>query len=238
MMKPFIQMIHSWIVVIWTVLATMILGSAAIVTSLFSKNANVPHIIGRMWAKSILWVSRVKVDLRGMSHIDPASSYVFMANHQSFFDIPVLLGHLPCQFRWLAKMELFKIPLFGHAMRGAGYISIDRSNRNAAIKSLETAAQKIKNGASVMIFPEGTRSHDGRLRPFKKGGFFLALDSGAPIIPIVIRGTREVMPKRTLRIQSGKVKLDVHMPIESTNYCHETKDGLLEKVRNIFPDHL
>ncbi len=231
-------MVHSWIVIIWTVLATIIMGSVAIVTSLVSKNGNIPHLVGRYWARSILWVSRVKVDVGGRAHIDSSISYVFMANHQSFFDIPVLLGHLPCQFRWLAKIELFKIPLFGYAMRGAGYISIDRSNRHAAIESLETAAQKIKDGVSVLIFPEGTRSRDGHLRPFKKGGFFLSIDSSAPIIPIVIRGTRRIMPKKTLRIQPGRVKIDIQKRIESTDYCRKTKDDLLEKVRNIFPDYL
>lgn len=238
MMKSLIQMIHSWVVIIWTVLATIVMGAAAIIVSLGSKDGNVSHLIGRSWARSILWVSRVKVEIQGRAHIDLSQSYVFMANHQSLFDIPVMLGHLPCQFRWLAKVELFKIPLFGQAMKGAGYISIDRSNRDVAIKSLETAAQKIKDGVSVLIFPEGTRSRDGRLQPFKKGGFFLAIDSGAPIVPIVIHETGQIMPKKTLRIQSGTVKLNIQKPIESTSFCHKTKGDLLEKVHNIFAEHL
>ncbi len=237
MIKLFFQMVHSWIVISWTILATIIMGTVAIVASLVSKNGDIPHLVGRYWARSILWVSRVKVDVGGSTHIDSSISYVFMANHQSFFDIPVLLGHLPCQFRWLAKIELFKIPLFGRAMRGAGYISIDRSNRSAAIESLETAAQRIKDGVSVLIFPEGTRSRDGHLQPFKKGGFFLAIDSGVPIVPIVIQGTQKIMPKKTLRIQPGQVKIDVHTPIESKDYRRENKDDLIEKVRNVFSYH-
>jgi 1-acyl-sn-glycerol-3-phosphate acyltransferase len=238
MMKTLGKMIHSWLVILWTILAMGVLGSAAIGVSLFSKNGHIPHLLGRIWARSILWVACVKVEMQGIAHIDPAHSYVFMANHQSFFDIPILLGHLPCQFRWLAKKELFKIPLFGQAMRGAGYISIDRSNRSRAIQSLEAAAQKIKNGVSILIFPEGSRSRDGRLRPFKKGGFFLSIDSGASIVPISIHGASEIMPKKTLRIQSGRVKVKVHPPIDSTNFCHETKDDLIKNVRQVFPDRL
>lgn len=238
MKLSFAQRIHSWVIVLWTIMSIVIMGSAAVVVAFFSKDGHVPHLIGRFWAKSILWISRVKVDVQGKDHLDPEVSHVFMANHQSFFDIPVLLGELPCQFRWLAKAELFKIPLFGAAMRGAGYISIDRSDRHAAIKSLKIAAGKIKNGVSVLIFPEGTRSRDGRLRPFKKGGFFLAIDSGVPIIPIVIHGTREIMPRDTLDIRPGKVRVDIHMPIKSTDYCRDTRDDLLKKVRNEFTGQL
>ena len=117
----------------------------------------------------ILFVSRIKVTVKGISNIDPSKSYIFMPNHQSNFDIPVLLGCLPAQFRWLAKAELFRIPLFGRAMRGCGYISIDRSNRKSAFRSLQKAADTIRNGVSVLIFPEGTRSLDGKIRSFKKG---------------------------------------------------------------------
>ncbi len=237
-MRAIIQWCHSWIVVVWTIVAIGVMGSAAIVTSFFSKNGNIPNLIARFWARSILWVGRVNVEITGHSHIDPARSHVFMANHQSLFDIPVLLGHLGCQFRWLAKVELFKIPLFGLAMQRAGYISIDRSNRPAAIKSLAAAARKIKNGVSVMIFPEGTRSREGRLRPFKKGGFYLAIDSGAPIVPVVIRGTRHIMPKKTLRIQSGTVTVHVFPPIESSKFSHDTRNELIAEVRRTFPDQV
>src|SRR5210317_685359 len=125
---------------------------------------------------------------------------ILMPIHQSNFDIPVLLGRLPVQFRWLAKAELFKIPIFGRGMRGCGYISIDRSNRKSAFQSLAEAATKIRNGVSVLIFPEGTRSRDGKILPFKKGGFVLSVDAGVPIVPIVIYNTGSIMPKGRLRI--------------------------------------
>jgi 1-acyl-sn-glycerol-3-phosphate acyltransferase len=161
-----------------------------------------------------------------------------MSNHQSNFDIPVLLGHLNVQFRWLAKMELFKIPIFGHAMRKAGYISIDRNNREAAFESLKAAAHKIKSGVSILIFPEGTRSRDGKMRPFKKGGFVMALDSGAPIVPIVLTGTRSIMTKGRFRINPGKVSMMIHQPIQTSEYTRETKDALMERVRRVICEGL
>jgi 1-acyl-sn-glycerol-3-phosphate acyltransferase len=190
------------------------------------------HLAARFWARSILFASRIQVTVKGTSHIDPSKSYIYMSNHQSNFDIPVLLAFLKVQFRWLAKAELFKIPLFGYAMKRAGYISIDRSNRRAAFASLKRAADSIRNGVSIIIFPEGTRSLDGNIRSFKKGGFALAVDSGVPIVPVILHGTRFIMPKERLQIKPGNVLLEITEPIDTANYTRKTKDDLLEKVRN------
>jgi 1-acyl-sn-glycerol-3-phosphate acyltransferase len=195
------------------------------------------HHIARFWGKSILVVSRIKVTVKGMSNIDPSSPYIYMPNHQSNFDIPVLLGHLTVQFRWLAKRELFKIPIFGRAMRNVGYISIDRSNRQSAFESLKVAADKIKSGVSVLIFPEGTRSRDGKIRPFKKGGFVMAIDSGVPIVPVVITGTRAIMPKGKFRVYPGQVSMVIHKPIDTSTYTRETKEALMEKIRSVICDN-
>jgi 1-acyl-sn-glycerol-3-phosphate acyltransferase len=159
-----------------------------------------------------------------------------MANHQSNFDIPVLLGHLKVQFRWLAKMELFKIPVFGRAMRKAGYISIDRHHRESAFESLKVASSKIKSGVSVLIFPEGTRSRDGKIRPFKKGGFVMAIDSGVPIVPVVITGTRAINPRGSFRVYPGRVSMVIHKPIATSTYTRQTKEALMEKVRRVICD--
>jgi 1-acyl-sn-glycerol-3-phosphate acyltransferase len=157
-----------------------------------------------------------------------------MSNHQSNFDIPVLLAYFNVQFRWLAKAELFKIPLFGLAMQRAGHISIDRFTRDSAIESLEKAAATIiKDKGSVFIFPEGTRSRDGKIGPFKKGGFVLAVDSGVPIVPVIIHGTWRIMSKQGMRIKSGNVVLEIRKPVETTHYTRKTKEDLMEKVRQI-----
>jgi 1-acyl-sn-glycerol-3-phosphate acyltransferase len=141
-------MIRTAFIILWVVLSTAVLGIIAIIISFFTRIGNPVHIIARIWAKLILIVSGIEVNVKGLSNINPSQSYIYMCNHQSNFDIPVLLGCLPVQFRWLAKTELFKIPIFGRAMRGAGYVEIDRFNRESAIESIEEAARKMKNGVS------------------------------------------------------------------------------------------
>ena len=230
-------MIRTLYILTWVVLATLVCGILVIVLSFFVRSGNPLHKIARFWGKSILVVSGVKVCVKGLSNIDLSAPYIYMPNHQSNFDIPVLLGHLTVQFRWLAKMELFKIPIFGRAMRKAGYISIDRYHRESAIESLKVAANKIKNGVSVLIFPEGTRSRDGKIQPFKKGGFVMAIDSGIPIVPVVITGTRAIMPKGRFRVYPGHVSMVIHKPIDTSTYIRETKEVLMESVRRVICDN-
>ncbi len=218
---------------LWVVLTTIFWGTIAIIISFFTRTGNPVHIIARIWARGILYVSRIRVKVNGLNQIDPSQSYVYMSNHQSNFDIPVLLAHLPVQFRWLAKAELFKIPLFGRAMQGAGYVKIDRFNQESAFQSIKEAATKMKDGVSVMIFPEGTRSLDGRIRPFKKGGFIMAVDAGVPIVPIVLQGTWSIMEKSSLQINTGDVVMNLEKPIATTNYSRQNKDELIEAVRRV-----
>ena len=234
MLTSFRHFVMTIIILLWTILATIIIGTIVIITSLFSKTGNVPHLLARSWANSILWVSGVKVKVHGAEKLDLNRSFIYMANHQSNADIPVALGRLPVQFRWLAKEELFKIPLFGRAMRGVGYISIDRSNRKKAFESLKRAAETIRNGTSVLIFPEGTRSPDGRILPFKKGGFILAVDAGVPIVPIIIHGTRKIVPKGHLLIHPAPIVIQILDPVETADCTRKNKDALLEKIRTIF----
>lgn len=226
-------MIRTFIVMAWTVAATILLAIIAILVSLVDPTGKAPHLVARTWAKSILIAGRIKVKVKGLSKIDPAASYIYMCNHQSNFDIPVLLAYLKVQFRWLAKAELFRIPLFGFAMRRTGYISIDRTNRKSAFKSLKKAAKTIREGASVIIFPEGTRSPDGNISPFKKGGFVLAIDSGVPIVPIILHGTRSIMPKKQLRIVPGTVLVEITDPIDISGYTLKNKEALMDRIRGI-----
>jgi 1-acyl-sn-glycerol-3-phosphate acyltransferase len=226
-------MIRTAYIFLWVVLSTLVLGILAIILSFFSRTGNSVHRVARLWGRGILLVSRVRVSVKGLSRINPTRSYIYMSNHQSNFDIPVLLAHLPVQFRWLAKAELFKIPIFSRAMRGAGYVRIDRFNRESAIESIKEAAAKMKDGVSVMLFPEGTRSRDGSIQPFKKGGFVMAVDTGAPIVPIVLRGTWPIMAKSSWQINAGDVILQIENPIDTTGYTRETKDDLIETVRSV-----
>lgn len=225
-------MIKTLFIIVWTILVTIYYGTMAIILS-YLGSSRIVHRVAQLWAGSILLASGIRVKVRGLALADPDRSYIFMSNHQSNFDIPVLLAHLPVEFKWLAKAELFRIPIFGQAMTRAGYISIDRSNRKSAFASLKRAAGDIRNGKSVMIFPEGTRSPDGNVKPFKKGGFVLAVDSGVPVIPVVIHGTGSIMPKRQLTITPGNVTVRFGKPIRTSEYTRKTKDALLDDVRRV-----
>jgi 1-acyl-sn-glycerol-3-phosphate acyltransferase len=223
--------LHTIVIYVWTIAGTFVFGLTAILVSFFSKTGNSVHHVARMWGRSILWVSGLRVQVIGLENIDASRSAIYMSNHQSNFDIPVFFGALPIQFRWLAKAELFKIPIFGQGMRGAGYISVDRSDTKSAMRSLARAAQSVREGASVMIFPEGTRSHDGALLPFKSGGFVLAVDAGVPIVPMAVHGTFDVMPKGRNLIRRHAIRLVVAPPIDASAYTRKTKNELMERVR-------
>ena len=226
-------MIRTLFIGLWTVVLTGFFAVILILTSFVTKDGGTPHKVARIWAKCILAASNIKVTVNGLANLNRKGSYIYMPNHVSNFDIPVLQAYLPVQFRWLAKAELFKIPIFGYAMQRAGYISIQRFDRKSAIQSLNKASEIIRNGTSVIIFPEGTRSQNQNIQPFKKGGFVLAVDSGVPIIPVIIHGTWKIMQKKQILVTPGNVVLEIKKPINTLDYARKTKDDLMEKVRNI-----
>jgi len=218
---------------VWSciVIALLILGIVIFITYPFDRRGKVIHHYGRLWGKIALLVNRVKVRVEGIEHLKGEGPYIFMSNHQGTYDIFALLGHLPFQFRWLAKKELFSIPFFGWVMAAAGYVSVDREGTRKTVEAMNEAAQKIREGMSVVIFPEGSRSPDGSIQPFKKGGFTLAIKSKVPIIPISIIGSREIMPKGKLAVTSGEIRIRIDHPIETQNYSLKDRKSLMEKVR-------
>jgi 1-acyl-sn-glycerol-3-phosphate acyltransferase len=147
-----------------------------------------------------------------MESIEPGAAYVFASNHASALDILALLAVLPTNFRWIAKKELFSLPIFGPSLKAAGYIAIDRSDRRSALQALLAASERIKNGASVVIFPEGTRSLDGKLLPFKPGGLMLAQRSGRPVVPVAILGSNQALPAKQLLINPGPIHVKIGKP--------------------------
>lgn len=205
--------------------------------SVLPRGERTVHRIAVLWARILLWMSSVKTEVVGSENILRGRSQIFMANHQSGFDILIVQAHLDTYFAWIAKKELFSIPVFGHAMKRSGYIPIDRKNFVRAMRSISDAARIIREGKSVMTFPEGTRSMDGQIHPFKKGVFHLALKAGVPIVPVTIIGSGEIMPKKSLRVHPGKVVLVIDRPIDVTGYTEETLDELLNRVYDVVASH-
>ena len=154
-----------------------------------------------------------------------------VANHQSYFDIFALLAYLPVDFRFILKQELMKIPLLGFTLRRAKYIAIDRDDPKKAVKGMNEAAEMVRNGGSVLIFPEGTRSIDGRLQPFKRGGFHLALKSGCALVPVAIINSRNIVPKGSLRINRGTFGMNIGKPIPVNGYKKRDMNQLMMRVR-------
>jgi len=189
--------------------------------------------LARLWSRLVLLTSRVRWESSADPALDPSRPCVYAANHQSQFDIPAAVMAIPIQFRVLAKRSLFFIPIFGWVLFLAGFVGIDRSNRERAFESIERAARRIRRGTSLLIYAEGTRSPDGELLPFKKGGFVLAIQAGVPVIPLTIRGSREVLPKGSLRIRPGAITVLVGDPIDPREYSLETKEALMQRVRSV-----
>lgn len=194
------------------------------------------HTFARWWARGCLLLAGVNLKVEGAEHLPRHSAVVFMPNHQSNFDIPALFAGLPVQFRWIAKIELFRIPLFGLVMQRTGYIPVDRSDRRKSLESLKEGAQRIAKGTSVVIFPEGTRSDDGTLLPFKKGGFTLAEQAGVPIIPVAIVGSARVMAKHSRTICPGTIRVIICPPLSMSNNL--PRDHVMAAVQSAIAAHL
>ena len=176
-----------------------------------------------------VWLAGVRVETRGLEHLDLARHYIFMANHASNADPPILIPALPRRTSVLVKRELFRVPLLGRAMLMAKLVPIDRRNKGAAIASMLAAAGVVREGLDMTVFPEGTRSSDGRLLPFKQGPFYMALETGAPIVPVTILGTYEILPKGRLRVKPGRATLVFHAPVEPQAFAE--RDALMAAVR-------
>jgi len=226
-------MLRSVFMVTASVIITAFISTCCVIFSLLGASENSIHKVARIWATMLLKITNVQVSVLGTEYISTERPQIFMSNHQSDFDIFIVLAYLPVQFRWLAKKELFRIPVFGKAMKNAGYIEIDRQNHERAMQNLAEASRKIREGKSVMSFPEGTRSVDGTIKAFKKGMFHLALEAGVPIVPITIIGTSEIMPKRSLKINPGRITMIIDRPIDVTAYSEDSRSELTERVRSV-----
>lgn len=216
---------------IWSILC--ITTSIMLMVVLF--NRKIPLIMARtVWSPGILFISGVKIKLKGLDniHLNDGTPKIVISNHQSFLDIPVITRVIPLNLYWTAKIEIKRMPFIGWYMMATGMIFIDRSNRERAIQSMHKAADLIKNGKDVFIFPEGRRSMDGSEVPFKKGAFYLAIESGSDIIPVHIKGTEEVWSKKSLKISPGSVSVRIGEPIASKDYTESEVDVLTKKAQS------
>lgn len=216
----------------FVLICTIIFCLWALLLSLFGASGSKVHfLVAVPWARVILWVCGINVRAKGQESVDPLVPRIYMTNHQSYFDIFALLANIPVDFKYILKQELMKLPFLGPAMRRAGYIGIERKDPRKAIKSMNEAAEKIKAGSSVVMFPEGTRSVDGRLLPFKKGGFRLALKSGCDIVPVAISNSYRIVPKGSLKINKGTFHICIGGPIPVKGYDRKSITQLMERVR-------
>lgn len=214
------------------VVSTIFWGAISLVVSFFDSTGRVQIATARRWARSLLTIGGVRVSVEGIEKIRPDGSYVIASNHLSYMDTPVVLANVPVQFRFLAKRGLFQIPFLGTHLARAGHIPVPREDPRAAVKTMTLAAETIRTrGISMLVFPEGGRSHDGNLRPFKEGAAFIGIKSGVPIVPIALVGTREVLPYGSGSIRPGKVTLRVGEPIETAALTIRDRGAVTEKIR-------
>lgn len=213
-------------------LYTLFWGSVAIVVAVVDRSGGGVIWIGRQWVRWIAVSCGFRIEVEGLERLEPGRSYVFMTNHQSAVDVAAIIASLPGDWRFVAKRELTWIPVFGWALALHRHVIVDRRDNARAVASMRRAAERIRSGTSVIVFPEGTRSRTGELRPFKSGGFHLALQAQVPIVPATISGSQHITPKGSLRVLSGTVKIVYGDPIPTEGLGVEDRHALKERVRD------
>jgi 1-acyl-sn-glycerol-3-phosphate acyltransferase len=221
-----------WIA-LWAAVATLILAIPITVAGLLSRTGNLAFSISKLWAYTMLAVSFVRTETKNKENIQKGTSYIIISNHQSLYDIIALVTALGIQYRWFIKKEILKIPLFGYGLYASRNIFIDRSNTTKAIESINKGIDRLPRGASVMVFAEGTRSPDGQIHEFKKGGFVTAVRRKIPILPVTVNGSRRVLPKGSLDWKPGKIQVVIGDPIDTSGYTTDTVNVLIDKTRRM-----
>jgi 1-acyl-sn-glycerol-3-phosphate acyltransferase len=212
---------------------TAVCGTFSLLGSLVDARGRWQHACARAWSWLILKTSGIRVRVEGLGHVDEGQPLIFCANHQSAMDIPILFVNLPVQFRFVAKRSLFHLPFLGWHLQRSGHIPVVRDRPREALKSMETVAQRIREGKSVLLFPEGHRSRTGRMLPFKAGSFYIAILAGVPIVPITLNGTRQVLKPDTYHVRPGQTEMIVHPPIPTQGLTLQDVDALSRKVRDV-----
>ena len=227
---------HWWRTVFFLIpaisLYTIVLGTLSLASSVFEKRGYFAHWCARTWSRLILVTTGVRVDVTGLEQLTPGKTYVFVSNHQSIYDIPILFWSLPYQLRIIAKESLGNFPFLGWHLRRTGHMLVDRRHPDRS-RIFGWASRLTSAGLSLIVFPEGTRSRDGRVARFKGGSFLLALEAGLPVVPLSVVGSRHVMLKGRLATYPGRVRLVVHEPIDTSTLTGTDRKAFGERVRQV-----
>jgi 1-acyl-sn-glycerol-3-phosphate acyltransferase len=233
-----IQILRLTFAAIIVIVVTVIMAPPLILVGLFTPSGWPGYIVARMWCWIAAKALGISVEVRGAERADPKTSYIITPNHQSNLDIPALESALPTPYRWVIKKQLLKIPMFGWALGSTGAVSIDRSDKAKAVQTLREGASKLRDGWSLLIYPEGTRTSDGLLQRFKKGAFMMAVNTGVPILPVTINGAFKLWPKNSLRLQSGRISITIGEPIPTEGLTEADVPELMEKTRSAILKYL
>jgi 1-acyl-sn-glycerol-3-phosphate acyltransferase len=213
-------------------LVAMPLSIIALMATPLDRSGRMYHGVTRIWSHFIMWLFGINVRTKGAEFIDPSKHYIYISNHASAFDIPAVVVGIPDDIRFILKKELTRIPIWGWALKYGHYITIDRGKARDARKSLEEAADRMRSGASVILFAEGTRTRDGKLQPFKRGAFTLAVKAGIPIIPVTINNTFRILPRGSMHVHPADIELVFGKPIPTADIAgREDEQQLVEQVR-------
>ncbi len=220
--------LRFWLII---TLLSIVFGTISILVRIIDPSGNFSHNIARLWGRLICRWNGIKVEIFGLENVQKNRAQVFVANHQGYYDIFSLSGYLPVQIRWFAKKSLFRIPFVGWSMSACGYVPVNRENKKQAYQAFLTSIEKLKQGNSIVIFPEGTRSEDGVIGPFKKGGHLLATRAKVPMIPVTVIGTGNIIKKGSAKLYPGPIRIIVSPPIEVEEIVSKKEEEILKSLR-------
>ncbi len=229
--------LHSAVAIPLIYLYTVVMGTLSLAVSFFDPEGRRQHWCASTWSRMIARTAGARVRVYGAERLRAGASYVFLSTHQSYMDIPAMLGYLPAQLRIAAKREVFMIPFLGWHMTRAGHISINRAATAEAVATLQRAASEVREGVSVFLYPEGTRSRDGSLQAFKKGGFKFAVQTGLPVVPVAICGSRQVLPRDSFIFRPGEIEMHIGEPIPTQGLADAELPALMQRVRDAMESH-